>query len=221
MTITAVLFGIDGTLVDSNDQHVLVWQAVIAGEGKRFDRQMLHDQIGKGADMLVPALLPGSDAATAKRLGEAHGELYKAEYLSTVKPFPGARALLAKVHAAGQQVVLASSASQAELDHYIALLDAEALVAATTCADDVARSKSAPDIFATALAKVAPLTAAEVIVVSDTPYDVEAAKAGGIAAIGLRSGKFADAALRDVGAVAIYDDVSALLASYGKSPLEG
>lgn len=217
--IKAVLFDLDGTLVDSNDQHVLVWQQVFAGIGHAFDRQRLHDQIGKGADMLVPALLPGADAATAERLGEAHGELYRAKYLGGVKPFPYARELLAKVRAAGQQVVLASSASQAELDHYLTLLDAHDLVAATTCADDVEHSKPAPDIFATALARVAPLAANEVIVVGDTPYDVEAAQAAGIASIALRSGGFADAALRDAGAVAIYDDVSGLLASYGESPL--
>lgn len=217
--IEAVLFDIDGTLVDSNDQHVLVWQAVFADIGHAVDRQRLHDQIGKGTDMLVPALLPGADAATVKRLGEAHGEIYQAKYLDAVRPFPGARALLAKVHAAGQQVVLASSAAQAELDHYVELLEAKALITATTCADDVARSKPAPDIFATALGKLAPLTAAEVIVVGDTPYDVEAATAAGIAAIGLRSGKFTDAALQAAGAVAVYDDAAALLAGYATSPL--
>lgn len=222
MTIKAVLFDIDGTLVDSNDQHVQVWQAVFAAAGHDFSWQVLHDQIGKGADMLVPTLLPGSDAAAAKAYGEAHGKAYKAQYLNAVQPFAGAPALLQRVHAAGQQVVLASSASQAELDHYTGLLGAKGLLAATTCADDVAASKPAPDIFATALAKLAPLTAAEVIVVGDTPYDIQAAKAAkaaGIAAIGVRSGKFPDAVLLEAGAVALYDDTAALLAGYDGSPL--
>ena len=95
------------------------------------------------------------------------------------------------------------------------------LVDATTSSDDVQNTKPAPDIFATALQKVAPLSADEVIVVGDTPYDIEAAAKCGIAAIGLRSGKFPDEALRTAGAVAIYHDVASLLAGYAESPLAG
>ena len=221
MPIKAVLFDIDGTLVDSNDLHVLAWQAAFETIGARFDRQTIHDQIGKGTDMLVPALLPDADEALQQRLGDAHGERFKSAYLKTVKPFPGAHALLARVHAAGQKLVLASSASAEELDHYVQLLDARDLVTAGTSSDDVERTKPAPDIFATALRKVAPLAADEVIVVGDTPYDIEAAAKCGIAAIGLRSGKFPDEALRTAGAVAIYDDVASLLAGYAESPLAG
>ena len=221
MPIKAVLFDIDGTLVDSNDLHVLAWQAAFETIGARFDRQTIHDQIGKGTDMLVPALLPDADEALQQRLGDAHGERFKSTYLETVKPFPGAHALLARVHAAGQKLVLASSASAEELDHYVQLLDARDLVTAGTSSDDVERTKPAPDIFATALRKVAPLAADEVIVVGDTPYDIEAAAKCGIAAIGLRSGKFPDEALRTAGAVAIYDDVASLLAGYAESPLAG
>lgn len=217
--IKAVLFDIDGTLVDSNDQHVAVWEEVFRDAGHVIDAQAIHDQIGKGADMLVPALLPGSDAATNEHLGEAHGTVFKAQFLAGVKPFPSARELLDHVHRSGRKVVLASSASAAELDHYLDLLDARDLVAATTSADDVATTKPAPDIFAVALRKVEPVRADEAIVVGDTPYDVEAAATCGIATVALRSGKFADATLRAAGAVAIYDSVAALLADFDRSPL--
>lgn len=219
MPIKAILFDIDGTLVDSNDQHVLTWEEVFAGEGLSFSRQVIHDQIGKGADMLVPTLLPGADEAEAERLGMAHGEVFKARYLAGVKPFPGAHDLLVRVHEAGRQVVLASSASKAELEHYLGLLDVSDLVVAMTSADDVENTKPAPDIFSTALKKVAPLGPDEVLVVGDTPYDVEAARKCGIAAVALRSGKFADEVLRDAGAVRIYDDAAALLADFDASPL--
>lgn len=219
MAIRAIFFDIDGTLVDSNDQHVVAWEEAFAGHGARFDREVIHDQIGKGADMLVPALLPGTGEAAQDKLGEAHGDAFKRRFLGEVKPFPGARDLLARVHAAGQLVVLASSASRAEVDHYLDLLGARELVAATTSADDVEHTKPAPDIFAAALTKVAPLKASEVIVVGDTPYDIEAAAKCGIAAIGVRSGKFAGEALTGAGAVAVYDDVAALLADYAASPL--
>ena len=219
MAIKAVLFDIDGTLVDSNDLHVLAWEQAFAGVGATFDRQVIHDQIGKGTDMLVPTLLPGTDEAAQEKLGEAHGDAFKSRFIGQVKAFPGARDLLVKVHESGRQVVLASSASKAELDHYLDLLEAHDIVAATTTADDVENTKPAPDIFATALEKVAPLTAAEVIVVGDTPYDMAAAAQCGIAAIGVRSGRFPDEALLGAGAMALYDDVAALLADYDTSPI--
>jgi HAD superfamily hydrolase (TIGR01509 family) len=169
--------------------------------------------------MLVPSLLPNADGATQEKLGKAQGDVFKTKFLDQVKPFPGAHDLLARVHAAGQTVVLASSASSEELDHYIGLLDARNLVGATTSADDVEKTKPAPDIFATALKKVAPISADEAIVVGDTPYDIEAAGKCGIAAVAVRSGGFPDDALLKAGAIALYDDVAALLADYDRSPL--
>ena len=195
MAIEAVLFDIDGTLVDSNDLHVLAWEEVFAGVGATFDRQVIHDQIGKGTDMLVPTLLPGTDETEQERLGDSHGDVFKRRFLAQVRPFARARDLLARVGQAGQRVVLASSASKAELDHYLDLLDARDIVCATTTAEDVASTKPAPDIFATALKKVAPLGPDEVIVVGDTPYDIEAAGKCGMAAIGVCSGGFSDTVL--------------------------
>jgi membrane protein len=219
MQVKAILFDIDGTLVDSNDMHVLAWEEAFAGIGATFDRQVVHDQIGKGTDMLVPTLLPDLDEAAQEKLGDAHGCIFKAKFLGEAKPFRQAHDLLAHAHGLGQQVVLASSASAAELDHYLDLLEARALVAAVTSGDDVARTKPAPDIFATALAKLSGIDAKEALVVGDTPYDIEAAGKCGIAAVALRSGKFPDEALRAAGAVAIYDDAAALLAGYADSPL--
>jgi HAD superfamily hydrolase (TIGR01509 family) len=219
MPIKAILYDIDGTLVDSNDMHVLAWEQAFADTGASFDRQTIHDQIGKGTDMLVPTLLPDLDEDAQQALGDAHGAIFKQKYLDTAKPFPGAHELLARSHATGQRVVLASSASAEELDHYLDLLDAHDLVETTTSSDDVEKTKPAPDIFATALKKLGDIDPADVVVVGDTPYDIEAAGKCGIPAVGLRSGKFPDDVLRKAGAVAIYDDVAALLADYDASPL--
>ena len=221
MAIKAVLFDIDGTLVDSNDHHVAAWQAVFGEIGATFDDQVVHDQIGKGTDMLVPTLLPDTDEAEQERMGDEHGRIFKSEYLAQVKPFAAARDLLLKVKDSGREVVLASSASSDELDHYLELLDAREIVGASTTSDDVEKTKPAPDIFATALAKLSTLSASEVVVVGDTPYDIEAAAKCGIAAVGVRSGKFSDETLRVAGAVALYDDVAALLADFEASPLNG
>ncbi|MGC5796826.1 HAD family hydrolase [Sphingomonas sp. NFX23] len=219
MQIKAILFDIDGTLVDTNDMHVLAWEAAFATVGASFDRRVIHDQIGKGTDMLVPALLPDADEAQQEKLGDTHGAIFKAKYLETAKPFAQAHDLLAHAHGLGQQVVLASSASEAELDHYIDLLDARDLIVATTSSDDVEKTKPAPDIFATALKKLPNIDPTEVIVVGDTPYDIEAAAKCSIAAVAVRSGKFKDEQLKSAGAIAIYDDVAALLADYATSPL--
>lgn len=110
MAIKAVLFDIDGTLVDSNDYHVAAWQAVFGRNGARFDDEEVHNQIGKGTDMLVPTLLPHTREAEQERLGEQHGRILKSEYLDQVKPFAGASDLLMRVKGSGRQVVLASSA---------------------------------------------------------------------------------------------------------------
>jgi HAD superfamily hydrolase (TIGR01509 family) len=219
MTIKSVFFDIDGTLVDSNDLHVLAWQEAFRRMGVELRRDVIHDQIGKGGDKLIPALLPDADEAKRQAIDHAHGEIYKEKYLPKVRPFPKARELLVRVRDAGQRVLLASSASTSEVDFYLDLLDARALVTDVTSADDVAQSKPAPDIFACALTKVAPLTASEVMVVGDTPYDVEAARKCRIATIGVRSGGFADESLLDAGAAALYDDVEALLRDYSQSPL--
>ena len=216
MTIKAVLFDIDGTLVDSNDLHVAAWDAAFREGGFTVARDAIRGQIGKGGDMLVPTLLPGIAEGVQKKLSRRHGEIFRREHLATVKPFGEARALLAHVHDAGQQVVLASSAEQPELDHYLDLLDARALVDATTSIDDVSTSKPAGDIFSTALAKTG-LDPHEVMVVGDTPYDIEAARKCGIASVAVRSGGFSEESL--AGAVARYDDVAALLAGYDGSPL--
>jgi HAD superfamily hydrolase (TIGR01509 family) len=218
MVKEAVLFDIDGTLVDSNECHVLAWEQAFAAFGYRFARGAIHGQLGKGSDMLIPSLLPASKPALREELARKHGEIYKEHYLNEVKPFPRAYALLEHVRNAGQKVVLASSASDDEVDHYLELLGVEAIIWAVTTAGDVQHTKPAPDIFAAALGKAG--TAPEAaIVVGDTPYDMEAARKCGVDSIALRSGKFSDDMLAQAGPVAIYDSVAALLDGYDNSPL--
>jgi membrane protein len=219
MQIKAILFDIDGTLVDSNDMHIEAWEQAFSAIGKSFDRQVIHDQIGKGADMLIPTLLPDLDEEAQEKLGKSEGEIFKSRFMQQARPFPQAHELLAHVHAAGQKVVLATSSSQEQLEHYLGLLDAHDLVTATTSSSDVENTKPAPDIFSTALAKLSGISAAEALVIGDTPYDVEAAAKCGIATVALRSGGFDDAVLRGAGAIAIYDDIAAILADFDNSPL--
>ncbi|HEX8554126.1 MAG TPA: HAD family phosphatase [Sphingomonas sp.] len=212
----AVLFDLDGTLVDSNTFHVDVWDQVFREAGYPVPRDVIGGQIGKGGDQLVPALLPHLDAGISEQLEHRHGVLFKQLFLDRVRPFPGAAALVERVHASGAKVVLASSASAEELDHYGKLLGIEHLVAARTTSDDVSATKPAPDIFATACQKVG-VDPADAVVIGDTPYDIEGATAAGIRTVAVRSGGFSNDTLAD--AIATYDDVGALLADFERSPL--
>ena len=217
MKIHAVLFDLDGTLVDSNDLHVDAWEQVLREAGHETSRDAIHAQIGKGADMFVPALVQSADQATIKELGDRHGAIFNDRYIGQVRPFPGASALLARVAESGRKVVLASSASKEELEHYLDLLGARSAVTGATSIDDVERSKPAPDIFAAALQQLDGIGPDAALAVGDSPYDIESAGGAGIATVALRSGGFPDEAL--TGAAAIYDDVAALLADFEDSPL--
>jgi membrane protein len=214
----AILFDIDGTLVDSNDAHVDAWWRAFAEEGLEISRSAIRQQIGKGGDNLLPTLIPDAPQEVHDRAAQGHDQFYKKEYLPRIRPFPGAKEILRRAAAAGQKVLLASSASRAELDHYVELLDAGELLTDTTSKDDVAHSKPCPDIFAAALER-AGCRPDEAIVVGDTPYDVEAARAAGIETIAVLSGGFSEETLRASGALAIYRDVAALLDDYDASPL--
>ena len=214
----AVFFDIDGTLVDSNALHVEAWRRAFADAGHDIGAEAIAGQIGKGADNLVPALIPGTSEEDAEKLGDAHGTIFKGEYLKQVRAFPQARELVQRVHDSGRMVVLASSASKEELEHYQKLLGIEDLVDVTTTSDDVETTKPAPDIFAMARDK-ADVPADAVIVVGDAPYDMEAAAKCGMTRVAVRSGGFDDTTLREAGAQFIYDDAAALLAKFDGSPL--
>jgi len=136
-----------------------------------------------------------------------------------VKAFPGARDLIKSLHAAGCKVLLASSATQREVDHYIKLLAVRAFLSGTATGDDVGNSKPAPDIFACALAKVAPLYPTECFAVGDTPYDVVAASKCQVDTVAVRSSGFSETTLKHAGAVAIYISVMELLEGLPTSPL--
>ncbi|WP_114228988.1 MULTISPECIES: HAD family hydrolase [Sphingomonas] len=215
--LQAILFDIDGTLVDSNDFHVLAWAEAFKQAGHELRLATIHDQVGQGGDNLIPALWSDASPAQVKQLERAHHDLFQRHYARRVRPFPGARDLLRRCREAGYAVVLASSASAEEvgynLDH---VLDAADLVDAVVSGDEVARSKPAPDVFEVALRKIG-VAVDDALVVGDSPFDIEAANAAGLRTIALRSGLFTDEQL--AGAMAIYDDPSDVLARFDDSPL--
>jgi membrane protein len=214
----AILFDIDGTLVDSNEAHVTAWAEAFRQHGLDLSHDEIHEQVGKGGDNLVPALMPDAPDVVREAVGNAHAEIYKRDHIGRVRPFPGARDLLLRTREAGIKVVLASSASAEELEHYVGLLDAEAILDGATSKDDVEHSKPCPDIFERAAQK-AGAAPGEALVIGDTPYDIIAARRSGIDTIALRSGRFPEQELQAEGPLAIYDDVAALLENFDQSPI--
>jgi membrane protein len=126
--------------------------------------------------------------------------------------------LFERLVADGVKIVLASSSSGEEVDYHLNLIACSDLVSAVTTKDDVESSKPCPDIFAAALAKVAPIPAAQAIVIGDTPWDVKAAAKAGLRTIGFRSGGFSDETLRESGAAFLYNGAADLLARFNHSP---
>lgn len=213
--IGAVLFDVDGTLVDTNDLHAAAWQQAFRHFGIDLPRETIRCQVGKGGDNLIPALLPADLVERCQdEIEDYRSELFQRDYLPQAVPFPGVRALFERLFADGIKIVLATSSKQAELQFYRALLGVEDLLHAATTKDDVEHSKPCPDIFEAALRKVKPLEALQVLVVGDSPWDVKGACRAGLGTVALRCGGFGDAELCEAGAVAVYDGPEDLLAHY-------
>lgn len=212
----AALLDVDGTLVDSNDQHARAWVRALteAGHPVPFDR--VRRLIGMGGDKVIPALTPLDPTSDAgERLAERRSTLFMHEELPTVRPLPGARALLEALLQHGLVLVVATSAKAHEYEALVRIAGVEGLVDDRTTADDADRSKPDPDIIDAALRK-AGVQPADAIMLGDTPYDVQAARAAGVRCVALRSGGWRDGDLAD--ADAIYDDPADLLARLDRSP---
>nr|WP_314447166.1 HAD family phosphatase [uncultured Sphingomonas sp.] len=214
--LKAILFDVDGTLVDSNNFHVLAWAEAFRAARHDLPLSVLHDQIGQGADTYVRTLLPDVSNAEAKQLADAHGRLFARHYMPRLKPFPRARDLLQRCRDEGLKVMLATSASAAEVERHLDVLGVRGIVDGWTSADDVGCSKPCPDLFEEA-ARKAGVRPADALVVGDTPSDIAAAEAAGMRSVAVRSGLFPDERLG--GAIAIYDNVADLLDRFEHSPL--
>jgi HAD superfamily hydrolase (TIGR01509 family) len=218
--IKAVIFDVDGTLVDSNNLHVEAWQEAFRCYGKELAFDEVHRQMGKGGDQLMPVFCSPEELNNyGKDLEQYRVDLFANDYLSRVKPFPKVRDLFQRIKDDGLQIALASSAKEEEVETHKKTLDIRDLLETATSADDVEKSKPNPDIFQAALAGLKNVKPEEAVVIGDTPYDAIAASKAGIQTIGLLSGGFTEAELREAGAVEIYHDVADLLEHYDQSML--
>ena len=227
--IEAVIFDIDGTLVDTVDFHAQSWERTFQYFGYQVPYQQIRFQIGKGSDKLMPVFfsleeLNQSDDGQSPTLGERmrdyRRELYKREYHPRIKAFPQVRELFLRIKADGKRIALASSATKDDLAAYKQIMNVEELVDAATTTTEVESSKPEPDVFLATLDKLGGIAASNAIVVGDTPYDAEAAGKALLRTIGVLSGGFSEESLRQACCIAIYQNIADLLAHYDSSPLK-
>jgi HAD superfamily hydrolase (TIGR01509 family) len=218
--IKAVIFDVDGTLVDSVDYHAQAWQEAFLQFGYDFRFDRIRSQIGKGGDQLMPVFLSEEDVeANGSKIDAYRANVLKEKFFPLIKGFPHVRKLLEALIKRGVDVVLASSAKKDELGFYKARAGVDDLIYKETTSDDAEKSKPHPDIFAAACAMIPGVPPKDVIAIGDTPYDAEAAAKLGIRTIGVLCGGFAEEDLRKAGCVAIYHDPADLLAQIESSPL--
>jgi HAD superfamily hydrolase (TIGR01509 family) len=217
-SVTAVLFDMDGTLVDTNYLHAVTWWQAFGEAGRYVPMARIHRAIGMGSDQLLDQLLGGDrDKGADPDVRAAHGALY-ATYWPRLRPLPGAAELLRACKRRGLSVVLASSADGPEFSALRAALDAEDAIDEATFSGDVERSKPAPDLVQVALDR-ADVTPEEAVFVGDTTWDVQASQKAGVPCIGLLSGGIGREELLHAGAAQIYADPQDLLDSFDDSLL--
>ena len=217
----AVIFDLDGTLVDSNELHVEAWDRAFRKFGKEFSRERLRSQIGKGSDQYLPEFLTQEEMRDiGKQLDKCHTDLFKNEMLPKVRSFPKVRELFLRIRADEKKLALATSGKEEEVAVYEEICDIKDLVDVKITSDDTNSSKPAPDVFKASLKRLK-LAASQAVVVGDTRFDAESAGKAGILAVGLLCGGTAESQLREAGMIAIYRDPADLLRQYDSSPLAG
>jgi HAD superfamily hydrolase (TIGR01509 family) len=216
VTQTAAILDIDGTLVDTNYHHAIAWFRAFRAQGLILPIWRIHRHIGMGGDQIVPAL-------AGDEFAEQHGDDVRAaekdlygELIDEVEPLDGARDLIVRIRESEGLVVLASSAKEDEVEHYLDLLDAREIVDAWTTSADVEATKPEPDLVQAALEKVG---ADGGVMVGDTPWDVEAARRAGIETLAVMTGGFAASELRDAGAREVFESVRELCERLGETAL--
>ena len=214
--LRAVIFDIDGTLVDSNDLHAESWVRAFREFGKEIEFAAVRPHIGKGGDQLMPVFLSKQELEKfGDELEKSKGDLYQREYMPHVEAFARVPQLFERIRRDGLKVALASSSSEEEVAKLMKLLKVKRLVDAATSADDAARTKPHPDIFCAALEKLK-LQPQEALVVGDTPYDAQAAVKAGLEVVGVLCGGFPAEVLREAGCSQLFRDPEDLLSRFGE-----
>jgi HAD superfamily hydrolase (TIGR01509 family) len=209
----AVLFDVDGTLVDTNYLHALAWRRAFLDHGFDIPTAEVHRRVGMGSDRLMRELL-GAERDDVSEGRRRHFDALKPE----IRALPGARELLEDVARRGGRVVLATSSEEGDVEALLDALDPGDEVLAVTSSGDVEEAKPAPDVFRAALDKAGtPPEAA--LAVGDTVWDVEAARRSGLDCVTVMTGGISRLELLDAGAAAVYHDLNELREGLDDSPI--
>jgi HAD superfamily hydrolase (TIGR01549 family) len=205
----AVLFDIDGTLVDSTYHHAVAWHRAFTRITDAPPMWRLHRAIGMGGDRLVAAV---ADERTEERYGDDLRDAWREEYAkirTEVKAIDGAEELVKRLAADGFVVALASSGDPEFSQEAVDLLGVGDDIAALLTSDDVDSSKPDPDLIEQTLERIGPVDGA--VFVGDTVYDVESARRAGIGCLTVRTGGFGKAELEEAGALRVAGGLADLL----------
>jgi HAD superfamily hydrolase (TIGR01509 family) len=215
LLLKGVIFDIDGTLVDSNDAHAQSWVDTFAEAGYDVPFDVVRPLIGMGADKLLPKTIGiKHETAEAKKLIKRRSEIFREQYLPRLRPFNGSRELVLRVRSDGLKAIVATSAKDEELKGLLKAAQVEDLMQERATASDAKRSKPDPDIVEAAIDE-SDTEPENLVMIGDTPYDIEAATKARVRTIAFRSGGWTDESLK--GAVEIYDGPADLLAHYDSS----
>jgi HAD superfamily hydrolase (TIGR01509 family) len=215
--VRAVLFDIDGTLLDSNDAHAHSWLDALRGHGVDVPYDRVRSKIGMGGEKLLMDVAGIDHESTrGKLITERRIAVFKALYLPDVGPLPGGRALVERLKNRGFKRAVVTSASEAELADLLREAAVANLFDVTISRADAERSNLDPDLVEIALQRL-DVGPREAVMIGDTPYDIASAARAGVSTIALRSGGWKDVDLE--GAVAIYDHPQDLLTQIDRSPI--
>ena len=207
--LSAVIFDVDGTLIDSNVAHAESWARALSEHGFASTPARIRPLVGMGSDKLLPMVGLEEGTPQARAIVQRKKELF-AQQLPRLRPTAGARALVACLQDQQKEIVIATSAGDDEMDALLQQTGVGDLIPKRTSSDDADRSKPDPDIVVAAWHRTG-ASRDRTAMIGDTPYDVEAARRAGIRAVALRcGGHWSDADLKS--AIQIVDDPAALLA---------
>ena len=216
MPLSALLFDLDGTLLDTNDKHARAWQRALDHLGYRVPAERILLEIGKGGDRVVPTLV-GEEANQrhGPELREAQSDAYRSIVEEEpVSAFPNAEALLKAARERGLQTALVTASTADDLETVLdrAGADFTAMVDAVVTDSDADASKPAPDSVQAAVDEL-DTDPGQCAMVGDTPYDALAARRAGGVGLGVLTGAHPPEALHRAGMRATYDDAAALRAN--------
>ncbi len=177
----AVLWDMDGTLVDSEEYHWLAWRDTMAAEGIPFTREYFLKTFGQRNDAILPA-------EQVQRIGDAKEALYrKLVRDGGLLPLPGAAEWVTRLQQEGWLQAIASSAPRANVEVVLDVIGLAGCFQAIVAAEDVTAGKPDPQVFLTAASRLG-MPGSRCIVVEDAAAGIEAARRAGMRSIGVSRG---------------------------------